>query len=131
MVVVMIIGFLAAIAIPNFIAMQTRAKEGATKTNMHTFQLSAEDYSITNNGLYATDAAGVVSVLPGAGDSFKNPFSNTTGDGVAWEDRASPSAPPSATAGITSYADSSSGATYNIKGHGRANALTLVLSAGQ
>ncbi|MBI3539629.1 MAG: prepilin-type N-terminal cleavage/methylation domain-containing protein [Candidatus Eisenbacteria bacterium] len=36
MIVVVIIGILAAIAIPNFIAMQARAKEGSTKANMHT-----------------------------------------------------------------------------------------------
>ena len=36
MIVVVIIGILAAIAIPNFIAMQNRAKEGSTKANMHT-----------------------------------------------------------------------------------------------
>src|SRR5262245_16599561 len=40
MIVVVIIGILAAIAIPNFIAMQNRAKEGSTKANMHTFQLA-------------------------------------------------------------------------------------------
>src|SRR6185295_4226770 len=44
MIVVVIIGILAAIAIPNFIAMQKRAKEGSTKANMHTFQLASEDY---------------------------------------------------------------------------------------
>jgi len=37
MIVVVIIGILAAIAIPNFIAMQNRAKEGSVKSNMHTF----------------------------------------------------------------------------------------------
>jgi prepilin-type N-terminal cleavage/methylation domain-containing protein len=41
MIVVVIIGILAAIAIPNFIAMQNRAKEGSVKANMHTFQLAA------------------------------------------------------------------------------------------
>ena len=46
MIVVVIIGILAAIAIPNFIAMQNRAKEGSTKANMHTFQLAAEDYGV-------------------------------------------------------------------------------------
>src|SRR4030095_14621699 len=52
MIVVVIIGILAAIAIPNFIAMQNRAKEGSTKANMHTFQLAAEDQGVQNDGKY-------------------------------------------------------------------------------
>ena len=53
MIVVVIIGILAAIAIPNFIAMQDRAKEGSTKANMHTTQLAAEDWGVKNDGAYA------------------------------------------------------------------------------
>ena len=53
MIVVVIIGILAAIAIPNFIAMQNRAKEGSTKANMHTLQLAAEDYGVQSDGVYA------------------------------------------------------------------------------
>src|SRR5829696_7476564 len=56
MIVVVIIGILAAIAIPNFIAMQDRAKEGSTKANMHTAQLASEDYGVKNNGAYAATA---------------------------------------------------------------------------
>jgi type IV pilus assembly protein PilA len=131
MIVVVIIGILAAIAIPNFIAMQNRAKEGSTKSNMHTFQLSSEDYGVQNDGTYATDASTVAALLPASGNNFKNPFDQTTGSGNSWEDRASASAGPSAKAGITSYADSSSGTTYNIKGYGKSAALSLVLTAGQ
>ena len=32
---------------------------------------------------------------------------------------------------IVSYADSASGSTYNIKGHGKTAPLNLILSAGQ
>jgi type IV pilus assembly protein PilA len=131
MIVVVIIGILAAIAIPNFIAMQNRAKEGSTKANMHTFQLSAEDYGVQNDGTYAGAASSVAALLPAAGANFKNPFTQGVGSGAAWEDRASASAAPTATNGLTSYADSSSGLTYNIKGQGKSAALTLVLSAGQ
>src|SRR5512145_1049388 len=74
MIVVVIIGILAAIAIPNFIAMQDRAKEGSTKANMHTFQLSAEDYGIQNDGAYATAALQVSALIPPAGITFINPF---------------------------------------------------------
>ncbi|HYM81064.1 MAG TPA: prepilin-type N-terminal cleavage/methylation domain-containing protein [Candidatus Limnocylindria bacterium] len=131
MIVVVIIGILAAIAIPNFIAMQNRAKEGSTKANMHTFQLSAEDYGVQSDGTYALVADSVAVRLPSAGTTFKNPFTQTVGVNVAWEDRASASAAPAATRGITSYADSSAGVTYNIKGRGNNAALTLVLTAGQ
>ena len=60
MIVVAIIGLLAAIAIPNFISMQDRAKEGSLKSNMHTVQLAIEDFAVQNDGTYpvaANDAA--------------------------------------------------------------------------
>ena len=57
MIVVVIIGVLAAIAIPNFISMQSRAKEASVRSNAHTVQLAAEDFSVQNNGVYATDKA--------------------------------------------------------------------------
>jgi prepilin-type N-terminal cleavage/methylation domain-containing protein len=128
MIVVVIIGILAAIAIPNFIAMQSRAKEGSTKSNMHTFQLASEDYGVQNDGAYAGTAVEVANLLPQAGANFKNPFTSSTTN--AYEDRASFTGAVSATSGITSYADSSN-TNYNIKGYGKSAALTLLLSAGQ
>jgi type IV pilus assembly protein PilA len=133
MIVVVIIGILAAIAIPNFIAMQNRAKEGSTKANMHTFQLSAEDYGVQNDGAYAGGAATVAGLLPGAGTNFKNPFDRTTGTGNAWLDVAvysQPLATGSTKSGIVAYADTSNQA-YQIAGRGKAADLTLVLTSGQ
>ena len=84
MVVVMIIGVLAAIAIPNFIAMQSRAKEGSVKANMHTVQMAAEDFSLLNDGQYPTSAASTLpdgrnlsQVCP-TGGYPKNPFTKLT-----------------------------------------------------
>ena len=130
MIVVAIIGTLAAIAIPNFMAMAGRAKEGATKSNMHTFQLAAEDYGVQFDSQYAPAAAQVAAVMPSGGANFKNPFTSTVGSGAAWEDRASIAAAPTAFSGIVSYADSANNA-YNIKAHGKTAPLTLVLIAGQ
>jgi prepilin-type N-terminal cleavage/methylation domain-containing protein len=131
MIVVVIIGILAAIAIPNFIAMQNRAKEGSTKSNMHTVQLAAEDYGVQNDGVYAaTMTVGTTAAdfqLPSA---FKNPFDASVGSGNAWEDRANNISPPLAKSGIASYADSLT-TSYNVKGYGKAAALTLVLTSGQ
>ena len=133
MIVVVIIGILAAIAIPNFIAMQDRAKEGSTKANMHTFQLAAEDYGVQKDGTYSDVAAAVHGLLPAAGANFKNPFNNSVAVDVAYEDRASILNNCAArVSGITSYADSLM-TNYNIKGVGKNTTvdMALVLTAGQ
>ena len=56
MVVVVIIGILAAIAIPNFIAMERRATEASVKGVMHTFQLAVEDFATSTGGVYPKSA---------------------------------------------------------------------------
>jgi len=76
MIVVVIIGILAAIAIPNFIAMQARAKEAAVKSNVHTTQLAAEDFAVRQNGTYPTNVAAFKSSLPDT-LGFSNPFTGT------------------------------------------------------
>ena len=126
MIVVVIIGILAAIAIPNFSAMQNRAREGSVKSNMHTVQLASEDYGVQNDGTYSAvlDGTHIGNLLPA---NFKNPFSSA---GTAWEDRASITGAPAGTPGITSYADSAT-TQYNIKGYGKSAALTLTLTSGQ
>ena len=129
MIVVVIIGILAAMAIPNFIAMEDRAREGATKANMHVFQIAVEDFAVMNAGQYPAGAASAVSLVPGGNLSFVNSFAHNTGIGVAWEDRGALGDAPSTTPGITSYADSVTVA-YNVKGYGKRSILTLVLIAG-
>jgi prepilin-type N-terminal cleavage/methylation domain-containing protein len=56
MIVVVIIGILAAIAIPNFMGMTNRAKVAQVKSTMHTVQVTAEDFSTRNNGQYPATA---------------------------------------------------------------------------
>ena len=134
MIVVVIIGILAAIAIPNFIAMQNRAKEGSTKANMHTFQLAAEDYATQNDATYAPVAT-VASLLPGQppGVNFANPFDKTTGDGNAWVAAgswATPLATGSTKSGIIAYLDSAA-VMYQIAGHGLNADFSVVLTSGR
>jgi type II secretory pathway pseudopilin PulG len=129
--VVVIIGILAAIAIPNFIAMQTRAKEGSVKSNMHTFQLAAKDYGVQWDGVYAVGCAAVAPNLPAGGATFKNPFDGLTNtafaDAPSW---ARPLATGTTTAGTVAYLDSAT-VTYQVAGRGKNADLLLVLTAGQ
>ena len=123
MIVVVIIGILAAIAIPNFIAMQDRAREASLKANMHSFQLAVEDFAVKNSGVYpngAADAAAVQGNLPG-GNWPKNPFTGAL-DAPVWN------ADPAAQ-GIFG-ANPSTTTNYTIKGYGKAALLPLTLSNG-
>lgn len=131
MIVVVIIGILAAIAIPNFIAMQSRAKEASVKSNCHTVQLAAEDFAVQNNGVYAgnvgvdTTPGGdtIIDMLP-SGLNLENPFTKAATEPV---DGAA------ATAGQTGYAPivdaSGTNVGYTITGFGK-TAMVITLTSG-
>lgn len=55
-IVLVIIGALAAVTIPNFILMREQGMDRQTKDSMHIFQLAAIDYAVENSGNYATSA---------------------------------------------------------------------------
>lgn len=130
MIVVVILGILAAIAIPNFVAMQDRAKEGSLKTNMHVFQLASEDYGIQNSGLYAPNASQVSMLIPPAGITFVNPFNNLAASWVDQPSWTTPLATGSTVVGVTAYGDTLT-QRYQVAGRGRKGDLALVLSSGQ
>jgi type IV pilus assembly protein PilA len=112
MIVVVIIGILAAIAVPNFISMQDRAKEASTKSNCHTVQLAAEDFSVQNDGVYSANVAGFQAALP-SGALLTNPFTKAVTEPV---DGAA------ATPGQTGYVVIAQGGTnvgYTINGFGK------------
>lgn len=70
MIVVVIIGILAAIAIPNYVSMQDRARESSVKGNAHAGQLYAEDEGVKANGVYP---AGIADHMNGLA-AYSNPF---------------------------------------------------------
>jgi type II secretion system protein G len=127
MIVVVIIGILAAIAIPNFISMQDRAKEASVKANMHTLQLAFEDFAVQTDGVYPDLAT---SATPG-GDTIEdlcpqaaypdNPFTNAPTVVTFDADPAAQGVVGANPANITDYV---------IKGFGKSALLTLQLTTG-
>jgi len=86
MVVIVIIGILVAIALPNFISAQDRAKISSVKANMHTVQTAAETYAVDWGGVYPDklgNGSGAGLVAEGTTKNywkeFKNPFDGTSG----------------------------------------------------
>lgn len=59
MIVVVIIGILAAIAIPNFNSLVGRAREASTKKNMHLLQTATEDFAAVSSGRYPDNSSDV------------------------------------------------------------------------
>lgn len=72
LVVVVIIGILAAIALPNFIGSQQKARAAAVKGNMRTVQIASEAYATDSGGAYAADcsAAGCGPYFPGGNNTI-------------------------------------------------------------
>jgi prepilin-type N-terminal cleavage/methylation domain-containing protein len=127
MIVVVIIGILAAIAIPNFISMQDRAREASVKANMHTVQLAFEDFAVQCDGIYP---AGAGSATPG-GDTIENmcpqgvfPDNPFTGVATVFTWNADPAAQ-----GVVG-ANPAIVTNYEIKGFGKSALFPLTLTTG-
>lgn len=121
MIVVMIIGILTTIAIPNYFRFAKRAKEAVVLENMHMVHVAMEEYSVSQLGVYPQPADEPVlkSFLPQ--NSYPdNPFTNLE-TVVAWN------ADPGL-AGEMSISNLPGGG-YRLRGHG-ADVLLQDIVAG-
>ncbi len=121
MVVIVIIGILAAIAIPNYIKIINKAKEAEVKANMHTTQLEVELYCVIHPGHYPSSVSLFTNELP---SGMKNPF-NSLALAVQDEDGAD-------IEGVVEYKTSDPYDNYTITGLDK-NAIpfSLILTAGR
>ena len=113
MIVVVIIGILTAIVIPNYISMQDRSKEAKVKGNAHALHLAAEDFSVTHDGDYSAAAGDLTPLLPGA-VLLENAFT-----GVLSEPRFGAAAANAGEIGIVPKMQAGVNVGYTINGFGK------------
>lgn len=85
MMVVVVIGIIVAITIPNYMKFTKRAKEAVVQENVHTIQLAMEAYCVDQLGLYpeVADEADLLALMP-LGQYPENPFTKAVTT-IAWE----------------------------------------------
>jgi type II secretion system protein G len=143
MVVIVIIGILVAIALPNFIGAQDRAKISSVKANMHTVQTMLETYGVDWGGTYPTTVGTTTTGMIGESltasnpyyKDFANPFtstsmgSNTTvangtiGNSVIDQNTAALIATAIGNAGKVGYDASGGNTKYYIYGNDKVGAI--------
>jgi prepilin-type N-terminal cleavage/methylation domain-containing protein len=122
MIVVVIIGILAAIAIPNFMSMQDRAREAKVRAYAHTLRLAAEDYSVRNNGIYSDLGADLQPLMP-RGAMLDNPYT-----GAITEPRFGAPAAGTGQIGIVLIVQGGVPVGYRINAFGRTVEITNFIS---
>ena len=123
MIVVVIIGILAAIAIPNFMAITARSKEAQVKQNCKAVALIAEDFAVQTAGVYPTAIANFMPMLPG-GVLLNNAFT-----GAATEPQFG-AAPAAGEIHYEALVANGIAQGYAIRGGGRGGSIVLNLNNG-
>jgi len=124
MIVVVIIGILASIAIPNYIRMQVNAKEARVKSDVHTVQLVAEDYGVLNDGRYSDLAVDLTPLMPG-GQLMNNSFTS-----ARTEPQFGAAAAAEGQIGIQAVVVAGMPTGYTVTGFGK-DAVVLTVRGGQ
>lgn len=123
MVVVVIIGIIAALAIPNFVKILDKSREATVKSNMHTVQFVVELYKVDNPPKYPNNATTIFNTgnLP---PRLGNPFNSSN---PVLQDKSDDDIE-----GVVEYDTENPFNTYTITGIGRnEQPLDLTLVQGE
>jgi prepilin-type N-terminal cleavage/methylation domain-containing protein len=121
-IVIMVVGILVAITVPNYIKFANRAKDASVKQNMHVIQSGIEVFAVDNVGDYPlpADEVTIQGLMPN-GVFPVNPFTKAA-TLIVWN--AAPGAPGDI--GITNLP----GGGYMIEGYGKDAVLAPPIVVG-
>lgn len=122
-IVVTIIGILAAIVIPNYLRFAGRAKDALVRENMHVVQTGIEEFSVERLGAYPqpADHPALQALMP-QGAFPRNPFTNNPTP-IAWN------ADPATPGDISIF--NLPGGGYMVKGYGKDRLLDPPIVVGK
>lgn len=123
LVVVVIIGIILAVVVPNFISTQNRAKEDRMKHDCHTVQLAAEEYAVRHDAVYPNNLVDLMVFLP-EGKMLKNAFTGKLSEPVLGK------AEKLGQVGYAPIMQDGICVGYTITGYGKNN-MTFTLLSGQ
>ena len=121
--VVSIVAIVAAMAIPNYIAMQERAKEANVIALAHVVQTASEDYAVKSLGVYSDREEDILPCLPG-GERQRNAFT-----GELTEPRFGSPADSPGEVGLEVFLQAGAPTSYVITCHG-AEEILLTYTGG-
>jgi type IV pilus assembly protein PilA len=109
LIVIIIIGVLAAIAIPVFLSQRERAKDSAVKEATHMIQLGLGSYAVDHLDLYPAALADETVLVDGNGTPYVDVWPDNPWTGVGMVDAASK--------GDYTYTPLAGDSTFTLAGH--------------
>ena len=114
LIVIIIIGILAAIAIPMFLSQRDKAKEASVKEAVHTLQIGIQSYAVDNEDLYPA-GADEIDIGPSAAVAYVDIWPHNPWEGTAMDS--------SGSQGNFSY--EVIGDKYELVGYGKSAAVII------
>ncbi len=83
---IIIIGILAAIAIPMFLGQRDKAKESAVKGGVHNIELGIASYAVDHGDMYPADGAASTTLVDADGELRRQLAAESRGPAATWRD---------------------------------------------
>jgi type II secretion system protein G len=117
LIVIIIVGILAAIAIPMFPNQRNKAKDAAVKGAVHNIELGIASYAIDHSDMYPASVANRTALVDSSGVSYVDNWPKNAYTSVDMKD--------STGTGDYTYTQGGSGTSFSLVGHMNSGGWTV------